>query len=191
MTTRPAPVKILPSFFLLLSFCTSPSPFTEDVAKKTFYTAANIWYQNPRNILSTNYHVGNILPVGTRVTVDKVTRDEIRFRNEYGQDFRFIFIRKHSSKETDIWNYFVMYFSAENPLREAGPYEKFSDKEKENIKQGTIEVGMTKEAVLMSYGYPPSHRTPSLDGDTWVYWTTHSANAPVHFRYGKVSKSNR
>lgn len=30
--------------------------------------------------------------------------------------------------------------------------------------------GMRKEAVLMAYGYPPDHRTPSLDGDTWVYF---------------------
>ncbi|MEO8084181.1 MAG: outer membrane protein assembly factor BamE [Ardenticatenales bacterium] len=40
------------------------------------------------------------------------------------------------------------------------------------IKNGRVEVGMTKEQVLMSLGYPPTHRTASTDLDTWVYWYT-------------------
>ena len=46
-----------------------------------------------------------------------------------------------------------------------------SPEEQDHIEKGTVGGGMTKEAVLMAYGYPPSHRTPSLSMDTWTYWT--------------------
>jgi len=190
MSTRPVPVKILPAFLLMLSFCAPSPPLSKEVSGRTFFTAANIWYEIPEKILSTNYHLGTILPVGTKVEVDEVTSGEIRFRSEHGQDFKFIFIKKHSSAETEISDYFHMYFSTENPLREGGPYQKFSDKEKKNIEKGTIEVGMSKEAVLMSYGYPPTHKTPSLEGDIWVYWTSRFANSAVHFVNGRVTRSN-
>ena len=29
---------------------------------------------------------------------------------------------------------------------------------------------MSKDAVLMAYGYPPDHKTPKLEDDTWSYW---------------------
>src|SRR5262249_16453237 len=38
------------------------------------------------------------------------------------------------------------------------------------ITDGRGEKGMTREQVLMSLGYPPTHRTPSLSAPTWTYW---------------------
>jgi hypothetical protein len=38
------------------------------------------------------------------------------------------------------------------------------------IKEGIIVDGMSKNAVLVAYGYPPEHRTGSLYSDRWIYW---------------------
>ena len=46
----------------------------------------------------------------------------------------------------------------------------FSDGERELIHEGKVELGMSKEAVILSRGYPPKHRTMSLNSDTWRYW---------------------
>jgi len=43
-------------------------------------------------------------------------------------------------------------------------------KEIEAIKTGSLCVGMSKAAVVVAYGYPPEHVTPSLDNDVWTYW---------------------
>jgi outer membrane protein assembly factor BamE (lipoprotein component of BamABCDE complex) len=29
---------------------------------------------------------------------------------------------------------------------------------------------MTREQVILSLGYPPTHRTPSTEGREWTYW---------------------
>ena len=43
---------------------------------------------------------------------------------------------------------------------------------REAVKVGKIMVGMTKEQVIVSLGYPPVHQTPSLDSPQWKYWLT-------------------
>lgn len=35
---------------------------------------------------------------------------------------------------------------------------------------GKVAVGMTREQVIVSLGYPPAHETPSLDAERWKYW---------------------
>jgi outer membrane protein assembly factor BamE (lipoprotein component of BamABCDE complex) len=38
------------------------------------------------------------------------------------------------------------------------------------ISNARVEKGMTKEQVLMSIGYPPTHRTASTQMNNWTYW---------------------
>jgi len=37
---------------------------------------------------------------------------------------------------------------------------------------GKVAIGMSKQEVLVSLGYPPAHQTPSLDASQWKYWYT-------------------
>ena len=45
-----------------------------------------------------------------------------------------------------------------------------SGEEVSTIRKGVLVKGMTKRTVLISYGPPPEHRTPSLELNQWVYW---------------------
>jgi hypothetical protein len=56
-----------------------------------------------------------------------------------------------------------------------------TDQEKKAIKEGRLVVGMSKPAVIMSRGYPPEHRTPSLDVSPWVYWEARFRTKAVYF----------
>jgi outer membrane protein assembly factor BamE (lipoprotein component of BamABCDE complex) len=54
-------------------------------------------------------------------------------------------------------------------------YDEFNLKELtaeevKSIKQGILTVGMSKEAVLISYGTPPEHQTKNLSNERWYYW---------------------
>jgi len=45
--------------------------------------------------------------------------------------------------------------------------------------------------VLMSLGYPPVHRTPSLDAPQWTYWENRWVSYVVYFDGDKVSRVQR
>lgn len=63
----------------------------------TLYTQANIWYEKPMKIPSTNYHVGGILPVGTKVTIDNLEDDEIKFTDANNITYRIQVVIKHNN----------------------------------------------------------------------------------------------
>jgi hypothetical protein len=54
-------------------------------------------------------------------------------------------------------------------------------KEIDAIKHGVVVKGMSKKAVLVSYGLPPEHRTPSLESNIWFYWKNIFRSKAIHF----------
>ena len=49
------------------------------------------------------------------------------------------------------------------------------------IRSGVLDVGMSKPAVLLSWGYPPIHKTPTLEQQTWTYWTSRFNTVEISF----------
>jgi hypothetical protein len=82
------------------------------------------------------------------------------------QMFTIINNRKTSTISTE--ELFNRYFSAEEIQVGGGEYQ-VTEAERKNVKTGTIGLGMSKKAVLMAYGYPPTHKTPVLTSDIWYY----------------------
>ncbi len=151
---------------------------------ETYYTRMNIWYEHPEKIYSTNYHKGAILPVGTEVEILK-TGSKIKFRDKKsGTEYRLILVDDYTDISKD--EFFNRYFSKDSIL-DGSEYRGFSSMEKENIKNGTIAKGMSKAAVLVAYGYPPTHRTPSTSGNLWKFWTSRLLTDDVHFENDRVS----
>src|SRR5512145_313903 len=59
--------------------------------------------------------------------------------------------------------------------------DNLSDADKKGIKEGRLVTGMSKTGVMMLYGYPATHRTPSLDSNRWIYWTNRFTTFEVNF----------
>ena len=152
---------------------------------KTFYTRVNIWYENPQFIYSTNYHKGSIIPAGTKVTIKNI---EVPSSVEFVIDKNpMVFKINRISMYTKVTLKEMVgrYFSPTNILEEDA-FTKLTDDEKTNIKKGKIAVGMSKAAVIMAYGYPPTHRTPDLSTDAWTYWRAKISMFCVTFEKDKV-----
>ncbi len=187
----------------------------EDLSGKIFYTTANIWYEHADDIPSTNFHKGSLIPVGTKVTNVEVgngmewqsqfnsgaqsssflsqgqegfSRDMVRFYDERKKKYVIYFVKKHMGPNMTVTDLFHQYFSEEDPLRPGGPFQKLSQHEKELIKTGEIDLGMSKAAVLMAYGYPPGRQTASISEDVWFYWISRREKAKVYFLNDKVIK---
>ncbi len=152
---------------------------------KTFYTQVNIWFENPKKIYGTNYHVGVIIPVGTKVKITDIRSSKLFFTDiKRGVDYRIINKIKHNNiSMTELLN---KWFSKNNILSKGGKFSTFSEKEQKAIRAGRIEEGMSREAVLMAYGYPPTIKTPSLDIDRWTYWRNRWITQVADFKDNKV-----
>lgn len=145
----------------------------------TLYTQVNIWFEKPMKIPSTNYHVGAILPVGTKVTVDDVEDNKVEFTDANGTKYRIVAIIKHNNVPGPALK--DRLFGPDNPMAEGGKFSKFSKTEQEQIRFGDIAKGMSKDAVIMAYGYPPTIRTPTTDAPSWTYWKNRWVTRIVRF----------
>lgn len=156
-----------------------------DSGNTLYYTKVNIWYEDPAKIVSTNYHRGAVIPYGSKASILSKSGEKIKFTIEGQAGITFILtnVRKHSLVAID--ELFGQYFSEKDPKSQnAG----FNGREKENIENGTIAEGMSKEAVIVAYGYPPRHRTPALTSNLWNYWDARYARKQVTFKNDKVAK---
>jgi len=169
-----------------LSYVYAASPKGE-----TYYTKVNIWHEIPEKIFSTNYHKGTMMPVGSKVEIAKKSGNEISFTKEglTGVTFTIINVRKYSLVSVD--ELFGHYFSKDDPKMPGGEFFKLSNQERENVENGTLAVGMSKEAAIMAYGYPPKHRTPDLANDIWYYWLSRVIMNQVTFKNNKIIKIER
>lgn len=53
--------------------------------------------------------------------------------------------------------------------------------DREGVKVGKARVGMSKQGVLTALGLPPTHKTPSLDDNSWTYWKDKYRTLVVEF----------
>ena len=176
--------KLLITLFAVLALNTAVIA-DDSMEGKTAYTVVNIWYDHPMKILSTNYHAGAMLPMGTKVTIDEVNRKAITFTEESGATYRIRIHIKHNNIPAEKLVHRL--FSAKDPKAKGGKFTKFSKKERNNIENGTIAMGMSKEAVIMAYGYPPTVRTHNIKQNSWTYWKNRWVTRVIRFKNNKVS----
>lgn len=154
------------------------------VGTGTFYTTCNIRYEHPLKIYSTNYHAGDLLPGGTRIEIHTCKSGKVKFRVEgQGVECMYTYVRKHSSLTFE--QEFDRLFSAEDRF---SPVVKDASSTVRNaISKGFVLEGMSKDQVLASYGWPPSHVTinPETD-DTWKYWIKRMTTKTITFENGIV-----
>jgi hypothetical protein len=165
---------------LLLSGCATVIDATKG---ETYYTQFSLFYE--KNIYKTvNYRIGTLLPINTPVIFLDSNKDIILVKLPAGSRLRLLNIVKFS--RDPLPDEFSRTFG-----REKVDLTKFSPKERENILEGTVQVGMSKDAVIKAMGYPPKFRTPSLDLDQWRYWKNRYGTMLVIFVDGKVSTMKR
>jgi len=165
------------------------------------YTCCNIRYEKP-DISDVNYQQGAIIPYGTRVQIIEVRKNEVKFLPVGHPEMTLVY--KHGRKVYPFEQYLDRIFLT-NPPTLAGssaPVAAAKGKKKaaaapsankfaKQIEQGLVEPGMTKAEVLMALGYPPAHRTPSLEQPIWTYWRNRWDVFMVYFDGDRVDRIGR
>lgn len=156
---------------------------TASTEGQTLYTQTNIWYEKPMKILPL-FHKGAMLPVGTKITLGDMNSKALKFTREDGMQFR-IYTRKYYQMTGPEMA--ELLFGKSNPMTKGGKFHKFSKMERQQIKLGQIKKGMSRQAVIMAYGYPPRHVNPSIEADTWQLWKSRWDRMIINFENNKVS----
>jgi outer membrane protein assembly factor BamE (lipoprotein component of BamABCDE complex) len=127
------------------------------------YAQSNLQLQKGK-LIPVNYRTGSMIPVGTGVKVLDQGKSAYKCVTSDGVEFTFV---PHKQIRQPIDKTFSLFVSKEDPRPRI---EKLSASDQALVKKGALERGMSKEAVLLSIGPPPSHKTASLESSTWMYW---------------------
>lgn len=136
-------------------------------------------------ISSTNVQGGTVIPAGEPAKFDSIKGNYYVYGTIGGRDAGLINESskgKNSKEDTLRWARRIVV--AENPRTQLASWP--SDVQTA-VRYGKVFVGMTKEQVLMSLGYPSVTDTPDIKAATWRYWTTQD-DAPVDLLFGEDNK---
>jgi hypothetical protein len=179
--------KLASSMLIIVFLCFGYS-FAQDSSTPRYYTAYNIWKWPSYHMKCINYKGSRkMIPAGTEVSEPKIAKIKddfgdyvkvIRFKPVNNKKVLKIFFTKRYHPGKTIHDYLDYMFTTKN-------FEELtadlSDNEISAIKNGAILDGMSKDAVLICYGPPPEHATPSLDSKIWTYWKNKKNTEKITF----------
>jgi hypothetical protein len=133
------------------------------VVGQSYVTRYNFWHERGRH-LTTNYMRGEFVPINTRVKLVSLAQREMVLELPSGQTVIFEWVKDYTLRPlAEIASELL----GERPV----PIEQLGGELATSVKSGELRLGMTKEQVLLTRGYPPRHRTPTLAENRWVYWS--------------------
>lgn len=153
----------------------------QPLGNRNRFTCCNIHYESD-HISDANYIEGKKLPAGTPVVVETITSDSISF---VAGDVKLTLSHDYGAKQESLRQYLDKVLVLSDPKPKIASYPRAV---RHAIESGRAERGMTREQVIVSLGYPPAHRTPSLQEREWTYWYSRWLTYKVAFDdHGKVA----
>lgn len=178
-------IPALSTCLLAFSSVSYSEEFKDLIKADTVYTLVNLHPDEERRRLYTvNYQMPAVLPVCTEVNLTKLKRKALYFQvpSRSNREYEYI---KHKSLPDAFDVHLGQIFGKTCPKDKIA---KMSKLDRDGIKAGRPLVGMTKAAVVIAMGPPPSHVTYSTDLDEWMYWQNRFGRLRVEFSNGKVSR---
>ena len=164
---------------LLLSTASAASimpPLIEPEVGGRYFTRYNLWQEKDRHS-ATKYSRGTLVPVNSVVTLLSLGGKKMQLRLDGGQIITVTNREKFTKRS-------IAKIASEMLSPKALSLGSLSNSAQQAIAAGQMRLGMTREEVLIARGYPPRHRTPSLDDSTWVYWSSKFVKRAIVFENG-------
>ena len=165
---------------LALSIAAAPAP-AQDLQEG--YTCCN-FHHDKDWISDANWRSLPMIPAGAKIKVldlgwnnrasVEIDGKPMRIGHDYGR------------REETLQQFMQKLVVKNDPRKKIARYP---EKVRNAIRDGRVIPGMTREQVIISVGYPPTHRTPRLDAGVWNHWISRAGRYEVHFNgKGTVEK---
>jgi hypothetical protein len=151
-----------------------PPELQKHYTGRTLYTCCNLYYQGDQ-VTDANYRDGELLPLGTPVSVTKLEPNSITF-NAQGKVLTLQHI--YGRNQEPYKQYFDKIFVESNRAEMVANFPPIIRKA---IEDGRIEAGMKRGEVVLSLGFPPTDDNPSPEATTWKYWYSRGRSYSVVF----------
>ena len=116
-----------------------------------------------------------IVPPGTKMVITKKSSRGFTFTYDAGQ--KKVVYEFHTSRMGMSIDAYLEKITSAKPTALKG----LSKLDRKGVSKGKALVGMSREGVMAALGYPATHRTPSLEATSWVYWKNRFATLGVDF----------
>lgn len=156
------------------------SPDLPTTALPEGFTCCNLHFER-NEIVDVNWSGWAFIPAGARIKVLSFAPSTSWFGDEAEVEIdgkRFVIANKYGRKQESIAQYLAKIVVQADPKPAA---RAFPDRIRHAIEEGKVVRGMTREQVLISLGYPATHRTPDLKANVWHYWASRRAPYEVRF----------
>jgi hypothetical protein len=155
----------------------------EEAPWLTGYTCCNLRYDSDW-ISDANFSDLPFIPAGTPIAVMQPARDSYRaYATIAGRPFRLGLDYGRPVQGTEQWVSKIVLRDDPRINNAAWSLEV-----RQAIAQGKVMVGMTKEQVITSLGYPLPTKTPNLDSNVWRYSQNSSTQYDVRWENERVSQ---
>ena len=152
----------------------APPGLLQEYQGRSLMTCCNIHYESDE-INDANYFVGTTLPAGTPVQVQAMTGNSVTFT---GDGRKLTLVHSYGRDQESMQQYVGKVLVSDDPRAKLAT---FPHSAQDAIREGRVEKRMTKEQVIMSLGYPPTHRTASTSDNEWTYWYNRWVTYKVQF----------
>jgi hypothetical protein len=151
------------------------SGFKEDA---TMVAKVNLHPDQKRKVLyALNYQLPDMIPMCAKVKIEDIGKKEIEFVYQ-GKTYSYLWDKHTKKAGQSLEQNFKQYFGTSCDTAKVAT---LSQSDQNGIKSGQPKVGMTKEGILFTMGRPPIHATPSLEGNTWMYWSNKWSRRAIDF----------
>lgn len=128
------------------------------------YTCCNLHYENDW-ISDANWSSMPMIPAGASIKVEGYGR----YRVLTEIDGRKMRLGLDYGRQQSLEDWARKIVVADDPRRKIADWPASA---RDAVRAGKVALGMSKEQVIVSLGYPPMHHTASLDAPQWKYWHT-------------------
>ena len=148
------------------------------------YTCCNLHYDGEK-ISDVNWTHAAMIPAGAPI---RVVSYGYKSANVEIDGRPFVINHEYGYKEESVEQFMRKIVVPESPRARIA---KWPEPVRSAIEKGTVVNGMTREQVIVSVGYPPTHKTPSLDAPVWNHWQSRAGRFEVFWGAdGKVERTN-
>lgn len=177
--------KFTPAITIVFLICLLTTIVAQPVLAKedTRYTKVNIHTQSKDGkkykASYANYtdpgegHV--VIAAGTEINITKKSRKGFTFTCDNGS--KKVAYEFHDKRMAMNIDEYLEKITSAVPVS----FNDLSKQDKKGVADGKAYKGMSRKGVMVALGYPAAHRTPSIDSNSWTYWTNRFKTLVVEF----------